>query len=230
MTLLLAEDTEVQFPLGRGGDVKATVAEHRALTLEPALGSFGEYLRPIGIIARPDVGDGTIGKLESELEGLFDLDKEFRLGLRQFLGGNGDRIGVGRHADPLDGIDAHVRQRSAASELLLDAPRLATECVAVGALNLHERTKLLGLGQADELLVIRIEVKTIADGEALAGLLARSDHRVALGGRNGHRLLADDMLTGAESREDVLGVDAGRRDHIDDIDRLIGSDLVPLFV
>ena len=78
--------------------------------------------------------------------------------------------------------------------------------------------------------MIRIEVKTIADGEALARFLAGGDHRVAFGGRNGHRLLADDMLAGAESREDVLGVDAGRRDHIDDIDRLIGSDLVPLFI
>ena len=38
------------------------------------------------------------------------------------------------------------------------------------------------------------------------------------------------MLAGAESRDDVLGVDTGRRDHVDDVDRRIRGDLVPLVI
>ena len=78
--------------------------------------------------------------------------------------------------------------------------------------------------------MIRIEVEAIADRETLAGLLARGDHGVAFGGRSGHRLLADDVLAGPEGGDDVLRVDAGGRDDVDDIDGLVGGDLVPLVV
>ena len=101
---------------------------------------------------------------------------------------------------------------------------------AIGSGNLHERTELPGLSEADEFLVIRIKVKAIADRETLAGFLAGGDHRVALGGGNSHGLLADDVLAGTEGRYDVLGVDTGRRNDIDDIDGLIRRDLVPLLV
>ena len=79
-------------------------------------------------------------------------------------------------------------------------------------------------------MVVRVEMEAVADREAFAGLLARSDHRVALGGGNRHRLLADDVLASTKGRDDVLGVDAGRRHDIDDVDRLVGGDLVPLLV
>ena len=73
-------------------------------------------------------------------------------------------------------------------------------------------------------------MEAVANCQSPAGLLARGDHRVAISSRSGHRLLADDVLAGAKGRDDVLGVDAGRRHHIDDIDRLISGDLVPLLV
>ena len=75
VALLLPEDTEVQFALGRGRDVQAAVAEHRSLALEPALGALSIKLRPIGIIARPDVSHGAIGELEAKLQSLFNLDE-----------------------------------------------------------------------------------------------------------------------------------------------------------
>ena len=107
---------------------------------------------------------------------------------------------------------------------------MLAERETVGARHLHERAELLGLGQTDELLVIRIEVQAVADRETLTGLLARRDHRITVGDRGRHRLLADDVLAGAEGVDDVLRVDAGRRDDVDDIDILIGGDLVPLVV
>ena len=230
MALLLAEDTEVQFTLGGGRDVEIAVTEDGALALEPALLGFGQELGAIRVVAGPDIGHGAVGELEAELHGLLDLGEELRLGLRQFLGRDRDRICIGRHAARVDRVDTHVQERAAAGELLLDAPSFAAKRETVGGLDLHERSELLGLGQTDEFLMIRIEVEAIADGEALAGLLARSDHRVALGGRNGHRLLADDMLAGAEGIDDVLTVNPRGRHHIDDVDRLVRRDLVPLVV
>ena len=230
MALLLTEHSEIELTLGRGGDVEVPVAEDGLRAFEPTLGGLGTELGAIGVIARPDVGHGAIGELEAELHGLLDLLEEVGLGLRQFLGHDGHRIGIGRHAAGLDGIDAHVEQRAAAGELLLDAPGVLTEREAVGAGHLHERTKLLGLGQTDEFLVIRIEVQAVADCEALTRLLTRRDHGVAVGDRGRHRLLADDVLAGAEGIDDVLRVDAGGRDDVDDVDVLIGGDLVPLVV
>ena len=78
--------------------------------------------------------------------------------------------------------------------------------------------------------MIRIEMEAVADGEALTGLLACGDHDIALGGRNSHRLLADDVLARAECGDDVLGMDTGRRDHVNDIDVLIRGDFVPFIV
>ena len=73
MPLLLTEDSEVQFALGRGRDVEVAVAKSRPFALEPPLGAFGIELSAISIVARPDVGHGAVGELEAELQGLFDL-------------------------------------------------------------------------------------------------------------------------------------------------------------
>ena len=230
MALLLTEDPEVQFPLGGRADVEAAVTEDGTFPLEPALRRLGVELRAIGVIPGPDVGRGAVGELQPELQRLFDFLEEVRLGLRQLLGGHRDRIGVGGHAGGLDGIDAHVQERAAAGELLLDAPGMLAEREPVGGGDLQERAELLRLREADEFLVVRVVMQAIAEGEALAGLLTRGDHGVAVSDGGRHRLLADDVLAGAEGGDDVLGVDAGRRDHVDHIDRLVRGDLVPLVI
>ena len=78
--------------------------------------------------------------------------------------------------------------------------------------------------------MVGIVVEAVADGQVLAGLLTRGDHRLALRDRRGHGLLTDDVLTSAEGIDDVLGVDAGRRHHVDDVDVLVRGDFVPLVV
>ena len=102
MALLLTEDTKVQLTLGGSRDVEVTIAEDGLLALKPALLGFGVELGTVGVVARPDIGHGAIGELEAELHGLLDLGEELRLGLRQLLGGDRDRIGVGRHATGVD--------------------------------------------------------------------------------------------------------------------------------
>ena len=73
-------------------------------------------------------------------------------------------------------------------------------------------------------------MQAVADRQALAGLLAGGDHGIAFGDGGRHRLLADDVLAGTEGGDDVLGMDAGRRDHVDHVDRLVRGDLLPLVV
>ena len=107
---------------------------------------------------------------------------------------------------------------------------MIAENEAAVARHFHERSKILVTLQSHHLLDIRIEMQAVADGEFDFRIFARGDHRIAVGDGGGQRLFGDDVLAGLGHLNHEITAHAGRGHDIDDVNVLVVSNAIHVFV
>ncbi len=171
------------------------------------------------------------GIFEGEVQGLFHLGEAAAgvvAGGRD--GGEGDWFFAGEPADFVHGVDADVHERAAAAILTGEAP-------LVGG-GVESKTALEGLDLADGARVDEalgfdvggLVVDAVGDHELDIGFAAGVDHGAALGGGDGHGLLAEDVLAGLRGADGVLAMHAVGQTDVYGVDVFVVADAVEGFV
>src|SRR5690606_28458823 len=189
---------------------------------EPApLGSHAEALDAAAAEAGAAVREHAAGEARGPDHGLVDLGVLHRIGLR-FHRADLHRLLAGQVARGLQRVDAHVHQRTATGQRVLQPPLVgAADVDRKARLHDHGRAEHAFAREPDALEVVRIVPAAVRGAEQPAGVAAGVDHPLAALDRDFQRLLAEHVLARLRRADRVPGMERVRGGHVDDVDARI---------
>ena len=214
----------------RFAGILEAVVEEGWLDLEiPLRAADVEIARSDFAVACAAGGEDVGWEFDSPLDGLFDGGEAGSGDLGRGLGGEGGWLFAGDPADGIEGIDTEIEEGTAASDFFVESPALEEGGVEA-ALEALEFADGAGAGEVADLLPHGVVVDPVGNHEFDVGVFARLDHGAALGGVEGHGLLAEDVFARFGGADGVLGVHVVGEADVDGVDVGILSDGVEVFV